>query len=117
MRCRCKKLWVAADAAWTARSQASFRRRDHAVRAPPIVKRSSPPIIAAYARQNGIHVSPAFMIDGLVQNDMSSGDAVSAWVSRLAASWRLSVGAVAAHQHPVQAAMLAVIVVEAGLMQ
>ena len=57
------------------------------------------------------------MIDGLVQNDMSSGDAVSAWVSRLAASWRLSVGAVAAHQHPVQAAMLAVIVVEAGLMQ
>jgi hypothetical protein len=25
------------------------------------------------------------MIDGLVQNDMSSGDAVSAWVSRLSA--------------------------------
>jgi hypothetical protein len=38
---------------------------------------------AKYARQNGIHVSPAFMIDGLVQADMSSGDAVSAWVSRL----------------------------------
>lgn len=38
-----------------------------------------------YARQNGIHVSPTFMIDGLVQNDMSSGDAVSAWVSRLSA--------------------------------
>src|SRR5579862_5671783 len=36
-----------------------------------------------YARQNGIHVSPTFMIDGLVQTDMSSGDAVSAWVSRL----------------------------------
>jgi hypothetical protein len=36
-----------------------------------------------YARQNGIHVSPTFMIDGLVQADMSSGDAVSAWVSRL----------------------------------
>jgi len=36
-----------------------------------------------YARQNGIHVSPTFMIDGLVQNDMSSGDAVSAWVARL----------------------------------
>jgi hypothetical protein len=36
-----------------------------------------------YARQNGIHVSPTFMIDGLVQSDMSSGDAVSAWVSRL----------------------------------
>jgi protein-disulfide isomerase len=36
-----------------------------------------------YARQNGIHVSPTFMIDGLVQADISSGDAVSAWVSRL----------------------------------
>jgi len=36
-----------------------------------------------YARQNGIHVSPSFMIDGLVQADMSSGDAPSAWVSRL----------------------------------
>ena len=36
-----------------------------------------------YARQNGIHVSPTFMIDGLVQADMSSGDAVSAWASRL----------------------------------
>ena len=38
-----------------------------------------------YARQNGIHVSPSFMIDGLVQPDMSSGDNVSAWVSRLLA--------------------------------
>jgi predicted DsbA family dithiol-disulfide isomerase len=37
-----------------------------------------------YARQNGIHVSPTFMIDGLVQPDMSSGDAVSDWVMRLA---------------------------------
>lgn len=36
-----------------------------------------------YGRQNGIHVSPTFMIDGLVQPDMGSGDAVSAWVSRL----------------------------------
>ena len=36
-----------------------------------------------YARQNGIHVSPTFMIDGMVQTDMSSGDAVSDWVSRL----------------------------------
>lgn len=36
-----------------------------------------------YARQNGIHVSPTFMIDGLVQADMSSGDAVEDWVSRL----------------------------------
>lgn len=36
-----------------------------------------------YARQNGIHVSPTFMVDGLIQPDMGSGDAVSAWVSRL----------------------------------
>jgi hypothetical protein len=36
-----------------------------------------------YARQNGIHVSPTFMIDGLVQTDMNSGDAVAGWVSRL----------------------------------
>ena len=36
-----------------------------------------------YARQNGIHVSPTFMIDGLVRADISSGDAVSEWVSRL----------------------------------
>ena len=39
-----------------------------------------------YARQNGIHVSPTFMIDGLVQTDMSSGDKVSDWVSRLLAN-------------------------------
>jgi hypothetical protein len=38
-----------------------------------------------YARQNGIHVSPSFMIDGLVQPDMSSGDNLSAWVTRLLA--------------------------------
>lgn len=37
-----------------------------------------------YARQNGIHVSPTFMIDGIVQPDMGSGDAVSEWVKRLA---------------------------------
>ncbi len=36
-----------------------------------------------YARQNGIHVSPTFMIDGLVQAGMSSGDAVADWASRL----------------------------------
>jgi hypothetical protein len=36
-----------------------------------------------YSRQNGIHVSPTFMIDGLVQPDMGSGDAVSAWVAKL----------------------------------
>jgi hypothetical protein len=32
---------------------------------------------AKYSRQNGIHSSPSFMIDGLVQPDMGSGDAVS----------------------------------------
>jgi len=36
-----------------------------------------------YARQNGIHVSPTFMIDGLVQPDLSSADAVSVWAQRL----------------------------------
>ena len=36
-----------------------------------------------YARQNGIHVSPTFVIDGLVQADMSSGDAVADWAKRL----------------------------------
>jgi hypothetical protein len=41
---------------------------------------------AKYARQNGIHVSPTFMIDGLVQPDLSSGDKVSDWVSRLSGS-------------------------------
>ena len=37
-----------------------------------------------YARQNGIHVSPSFIIDGIVQADMSSGDAVADWARRLA---------------------------------
>ena len=36
-----------------------------------------------YARQNGIHVSPTFMIDGLVQADISSGDSVADWAARL----------------------------------
>jgi hypothetical protein len=36
-----------------------------------------------YARQNGIHVSPSFMIDGIVQPDMSSGDTVAEWIARL----------------------------------
>ena len=40
---------------------------------------------AKYSRQNGIHSSPTFMIDGLVQPDLSSGDAVSAWVAKLLA--------------------------------
>lgn len=36
-----------------------------------------------YSRQNGIHVSPTFMIDGIVQADMGSGDAVADWAARL----------------------------------
>jgi hypothetical protein len=36
-----------------------------------------------YARQNSIHVSPTFMIDGLVQPGISSGDSVADWAARL----------------------------------
>ena len=36
-----------------------------------------------YARQNGIHVSPTLMVDGLVQPDLGSGDDVAVWVTRL----------------------------------
>lgn len=36
-----------------------------------------------YARQNGIHVSPTFIVDGLVQPDISSGDSVADWIARL----------------------------------
>lgn len=38
---------------------------------------------AKYARQNGIHVTPTFMVDGLVLPDMSSGDAVEVWLGKL----------------------------------
>jgi hypothetical protein len=38
-----------------------------------------------YARQNGIHVSPTFMVDGLVRADMSSGDSIAQWISHLSA--------------------------------
>jgi hypothetical protein len=38
-----------------------------------------------YARQNGIHVSPTFMVDGLVRAEMSSGDSVADWAARLSA--------------------------------
>ncbi|QKZ04734.1 DsbA family protein [Pseudomonas eucalypticola] len=37
-----------------------------------------------YARQNGIHVSPTFMVDGLVQGAISSGDTVAEWARHLA---------------------------------
>ena len=36
-----------------------------------------------YARQNGIHVSPTFMIDGLVQADVGSRDTVESWLARV----------------------------------
>lgn len=35
---------------------------------------------AKYARQNGIHSTPTFMVDGLVNPGMGSGDDVSDWV-------------------------------------
>ena|SRR5581483_5969099 len=41
---------------------------------------------AKYARQNGIHVSPTFMIDGVVQPDMGSRDPVADWAARLLAA-------------------------------
>lgn len=38
---------------------------------------------ARYARQNGIHVTPSFMIDGLLVPDMGSGEPVAQWLGRL----------------------------------
>lgn len=38
---------------------------------------------AKYARQNGIHVSPTFMVDGLIDAAFSSGDSVEDWAARL----------------------------------
>jgi protein-disulfide isomerase len=38
------------------------------------------------ARQNGIHVSPTFLIDGLVRPEISSGDKVSDWAVHLLAA-------------------------------
>lgn len=37
-----------------------------------------------YARQNGIHVSPTFMVDGLINPNLSSGDNVEQWLEQLA---------------------------------
>lgn len=36
-----------------------------------------------YARQNGIHVSPTFMIDGLVHPGLGSGDSLETWLEQL----------------------------------
>ncbi|MRT13253.1 hypothetical protein M975_2728 [Buttiauxella brennerae ATCC 51605] len=40
-----------------------------------------------YARQNGIHVSPTFMVNGLVQADLGSGDDISVWAQRINAAY------------------------------
>jgi protein-disulfide isomerase len=36
-----------------------------------------------YSRQNGIHVSPTFAVNGLVNNAMSSGQSVEEWAKEL----------------------------------
>ncbi|MDJ1018160.1 MAG: hypothetical protein QNJ35_16740 [Paracoccaceae bacterium] len=36
-----------------------------------------------YARQNGIHVSPTLMVDGLINPSISSGDSVEEWAERI----------------------------------
>ena len=38
---------------------------------------------AKYSRQNGIHVSPTFMINGLVEPNMSSGQTIEEWAKLL----------------------------------
>lgn len=40
---------------------------------------------AKYARQNGIHVTPTFMVNGLVQPDLGSGDSIRAWADKIEA--------------------------------
>lgn len=40
---------------------------------------------ARYARQNGIHVSPTFMVNGLIVPELSSGDPVGTWAQRIPA--------------------------------
>lgn len=39
-----------------------------------------------YARQNGIHVTPTFMINGLVDPDLGSGDDVDRWAEAIRAA-------------------------------
>lgn len=36
-----------------------------------------------YARQNGIHASPTFMLNGLIRPDLGSGDDVSTWADAI----------------------------------
>lgn len=39
---------------------------------------------AKYARQNGIHVSPTFMVNGIVAPKLGSGDPVETWAAAIA---------------------------------
>lgn len=41
---------------------------------------------AKYARQNGIHSTPTFMLNGLVQPSMGSGDSVQQWAEAILAA-------------------------------
>ena len=36
-----------------------------------------------YARQNGIHVSPTFLVDGMVRAELGSGDPIETWLQAL----------------------------------
>jgi hypothetical protein len=38
---------------------------------------------AKYARQNGIHASPTFMVNGVVDSRFSSGQSVEEWIATL----------------------------------
>ena len=41
---------------------------------------------AKYARQNGAHETPTFMVDGIIDPAMGSGDPVSSWLEALGLS-------------------------------
>ncbi len=66
-----------------------IERYSHVLLGPPLpLPRSLQDVIkwhSKYARQNGIHVSPTFMVNGLVQPDLGSGDDVSVWAARIMA--------------------------------
>ena len=38
---------------------------------------------AKYARQNGAHVTPTFMVNGLIRADLGSGDPIEKWAEAL----------------------------------
>lgn len=41
---------------------------------------------ARYARQNGVHVSPTFMVNGVIQPQLGSGDDIAIWAAAVAAA-------------------------------